>query len=402
MVSPMASLKARKPVKTYTRQRKHSRSNEGPPMKRRRVDTLDRTLETNCPLPIDNISSSPSHDLSIYPPSSPKGPRIFSNASLQSTPSSSPQRSKPSPPVQRRRPIFSFFKRQSDPAPGPLNPLSDHPPNIPAPGLNPKKKLVQAQLDLVPDIRKTCKTCGMQYIPSNPSDIQLHKKFHAMNVGGIDLPKSFVEKVLRRKQVNGGADGSFIAVISRRDSTALRSRAVDVLNVVNTELAAVPIPDGLLWSQAHVPSADLWAPRESGDEREMKITATDRYKLYMYILRHKCVGACLAERIHEAHTVLDREQVSPAPDLLSRDSPSCISISSNKDPVMLGISRIWTSNLHRKHGIATRLLDAASKDFVYGMTVEKDMMAFSQPTESGGRLARKWFGRRNGWHVYVD
>jgi hypothetical protein len=36
------------------------------------------------------------------------------------------------------------------------------------------------------------------------------------------------------------------------------------------------------------------------------------------------------------------------------------------------------------------------------MIVDKERVAFSQPTESGGNLARKWFGRQSGWHVYID
>jgi len=34
--------------------------------------------------------------------------------------------------------------------------------------------------------------------------------------------------------------------------------------------------------------------------------------------------------------------------------------------------------------------------------VPKGMVAFSQPTESGARLAREWFGMQSGWSVYVD
>jgi N-acetyltransferase len=67
---------------------------------------------------------------------------------------------------------------------------------------------------------------------------------------------------------------------------------------------------------------------------------------------------------------------------------------------MMGISRIWVSKCARKQGIAKRLLRFAAKRFIYHFNIPKEQIAFSQPTESGTRLARKWFGKESGWLVY--
>ena len=286
------------------------------------------------------------------------------------------------------------------------------------------------QLDLVSEIRKTCKTCGMEYIPSNAEDAALHRKFHAMNVGGVDFTKAFVER-LRQNRVWTGSDGSFIACIGRKDPLALRNRAVEVLKVVNTELAAVAIPEEDLWSQTRTPI--------SGDARKQEITSrgppngkracstSDRFKTYLYIRGQKCVGACLAERIQEAYAVVGQDDASERTDQAPADSvkradpsidlgqkakqarassadfqSSSISVGTVGETAILGISRIWTSNLYRNQRIATKLLDCARSSFLYGMTIEKDRVAFSQPTESGGQLARKWFKQQVGWHVYID
>jgi len=32
--------------------------------------------------------------------------------------------------------------------------------------------------------------------------------------------------------------------------------------------------------------------------------------------------------------------------------------------------------------------------------VPKDLVAFSQPTDTGGQLAKRWFEAETGWHVY--
>lgn len=273
-----------------------------------------------------------------------------------------------------------------------------------------KKSMVQMQLDLVGQHRKACKTCGMEYIPSNTEDAAMHKKFHAMNFGGVDFTKAAIER-FRKNQAWSGGDGSFIAVVGRKDAVALRKRASDVLKVVNTELAAVPIADEELWGQAgQTFFADAPVPVSNASKSpisamdEPNAPLVDRFRVFLYLQGNKCVGACLAERIWEAFTVLAEHDASEEVCQLPSTAPksSSISISSTSDLANLGISRIWTSNQHRKQGVATRLLDTARSNFIYGLTVEKDKVAFSQPTESGGKLARKWFGRDAGWHVYID
>lgn len=256
------------------------------------------------------------------------------------------------------------------------------------------KHMVQMQLDLASESRKACKTCGMEYIPSNAEDTALHRKFHAMNVGGVDFTKATVDR-LRKNQVWSGGDGSFIVVIGRKDALALRNKTSDVLKVVNTELGAVPITDEDLWSQTRA----LTDARKDGS----RSTPVDRFKTYLYIRSQKCVGVCLAERIWEAYTVLAQDDASAQiRQLATETKSSSISISTATSPALLGISRIWASNQHRKQGIASRLLDCARSDFLYGLTVEKEQVAFSQPTESGGNLARRWFRCEDGWHVYID
>jgi hypothetical protein len=260
--------------------------------------------------------------------------------------------------------------------------------------------MVQMQLDLVGQHRKACKTCGMEYIPSNAEDAALHRKFHAMNFGGVDFTKSIADR-MRQKQIWSGGDGSFIAVVGRRDALVLRNKASDVLKVVNTELAAVPISDEELWSQT-VPAAVDTKSADTEKEKEPPALG-DRYKVYLYVLGQKCVGACLAERIQEAYTVLDQGDTSEQTTTPSAESQSSsISIGKAANPALLGISRIWTSKQSRRRGLARRLLDSARSDFLYGLTINKEMVAFSQPTESGGNLARKWFGCQAGWHVYID
>lgn len=255
---------------------------------------------------------------------------------------------------------------------------------------------MQMQIDLGGEIRKACKVCGMEYIPSNAEDAALHKRFHDMNVDGIEMGRAFVEYIGANAVARTGSD-SFIAVITRRDSLGARNRAKRVLNVVNSELSAVAISDNHLWgllsiSHPHAAGVNVRIPPSS-----------DAFKVFLYIQGTACVGLCLAAAIASAQRVL--RQGSPDPKVGS--SPGCKKSSSvvasvDSEPVLMGISRLWTSRSHRAKGIATNLLDAAADAFLYGFRIPKDKIAFSQPTESGCRLARKWFGAEDGWHVYVE
>ncbi|KAF2641498.1 sister chromatid cohesion acetyltransferas-like protein Eco1 [Massarina eburnea CBS 473.64] len=403
----MSSVPVKKVIRTYSRQKKPSIFDQEPPTKRQRVETPTESEEEEAECADNGTAEpalqnlTPSRETSTLPSPSPKhSAAVFSDEVTRSSPPSSPAQSSP-PPPRKRRPIFSSQRKRKPEAPA-TEPLSDRSHNVPSPPKQPapkKKRLVQMQLDLVAEVTKTCKVCGMDYVPSHADDVALHRKFHAMNVGGVNVPKALSEK-LRQNQVWSGADRSFIAVVSRRDTLALRNKASEVLKVVNTELGAVPITDEALWSKIRNPIKAQHPTKGSAEP-----AASDRFKTYLYIQGQKCVGACLAERIKDAFAVLDHGQddASTATGQLPVDNPSSsISISNTTDPAILGVSRIWTSNLHRKHGVARQLLESARSDFLYGMTVDKANIAFSQPTESGGKLARKWFGRQAGWHVYID
>ncbi|KAJ4365644.1 hypothetical protein N0V83_008264 [Neocucurbitaria cava] len=411
----MPSLAAKKIVRTYSRQAKRPLYDEEPPTKRRRVETSFESsiiqVKTRPAFSSPTKSSSPTRESSEPPTSSPKdSSAIFSDELPRSSPASSPAPRSSPPPLQKRRPVFSFLKKQPKLKTPTKKPLTERSHNVQSPPEQPqkKKRMVQMQLDLATEHRKTCKTCGMEYIPSNTEDATMHRKFHAMNLGGVDFTKPLVER-FRKTQVWSGGDGSFITVIGRKDALALRNRASDVLKVVNTELAAVPISNEELWSQAGITSfAD--APKETtalipeaSAIEESGSPLVDRFKMYLYIRGNKCVGACLAERIWESFAVLDQNDASEqACQLPAASHSSSISISTESDPAILGISRIWTSSQHRKQGIATKLLESARIGFLYGLKIEKEQVAFSQPTESGGNLARRWFGSQAGWHVYID
>jgi len=358
-------------------------------------------------------SSSPAYNHAVFSSDAPD--------EGHETPPSSPPPRLPSPVVKARKPAFSFLERKraapanacSSSASGPLEDIT----NTPRERARPLKKprLTQMRIDLGGEIRTACKTCGMEYIPSNAQDAALHKEFHTVNVGGVDVSKAFLKKHLPSivwdsskdaTQPEGCVEG-FVMVIDRKSSRAEKNKGRQILQVVNTELSAVDVEDERLWSQMAEPNVRDEAedcPSQTllaGDGA--KKSRCDRFKIYLFVSGEKCIGLCLAERISKAYKVKDENSEADGniADLPISKSSS-ISISREADPAILGISRIWTSVSHRRKGVAAALLDAVRSNFIYGMQISKAMVAFSQPTESGGRLAQKWFEDAKNWHVYVE
>lgn len=250
-----------------------------------------------------------------------------------------------------------------------------------------QQKLTQLTLDLGQKTQKKCQTCGMEYRPSSPEDAVLHKKFHAQNVGGIELGKKFVDSIFVSQKVWTGSAGEMIIVVNRSAEARKRRVVEGVLDVVEKELGGVGIDREELWTEI------------SGTSEADAMAKCDRYKAYLYIRGYKCVGVCLTERIRKANEVL-RPETKEKKGTSSRSSS--ITVSEDSKPATLGISRVWTSTFARRSGVARKILDSALDNFVYGMKVSKDMVAFSQPTESGGNLARSWFGKESGWLVYNE
>ena len=79
---------------------------------------------------------------------------------------------------------------------------------------NSSKPLIQMQLNFGQAMRKTCKECRMEYVPSAPEDVALHKKFHAQHTNGVPMDRDFLTKVKSEKAVWHGPQGDFIISLS--------------------------------------------------------------------------------------------------------------------------------------------------------------------------------------------
>ncbi|EAW09192.1 ESCO family N-acetyltransferase [Aspergillus clavatus NRRL 1] len=398
-------------MKTYGRSiwRVYDDDDQGPAAKKPRVesgnesDDAENSLQYAIRESSAAILSSPSRRNSL----------VLSEGThdddLSTPPSSPPPRITP-PPANTRKPTFAFLKRKhaaaaKDASNGsPLTEVNSN--SVRASADPPKKKsaaaaqqqqqqppvLKQMQIDLGHEVRKTCAACGMEYIPSNAEDAALHKKFHDMNSTGVDLGKAFMRANACRWVYEATRfDEGYVVIVDRKASPTVKNQAKKVLEVISKELSSPEISDDVLWSQTEPPEH---LRKDGVDEK------VDRYKVFLHMKDSRCVGACLTERIWESKPV--DSSVATTKDGTEPPNDSAVTVRDEVHPAIVGISRIWTSGSSRRKGIAMDLLDCVVSNFIYGMEIPKEQVAFSQPTESGKRLALAFFGPGQQWHVYNE
>ena len=311
------------------------------------------------------------------------------------------------------------------------------------------KPLTQMQISLGQETQKKCKTCGMEYVPSSAEDTKLHEKYHKQNTEGYDVGQDFVQKARQYSVFKGAKAGDRVCSVDCHDKPARKRRAQAVLEVVQRELGAVEIPEKQIWDRR---------------EADPSINGDPEFRAYMYIRASRCIGLLLVQKIQEAYrveepvlssnhwarressedtaargalAVLKARQQAEA-EKLQQQEKLPIQLTKETYPARLGIARIWTSPTTRRQNIAATLLETALEhhnqhadpDKIGKMKAQKEseargispelraqidallpvverieskgLVAFSQPTEAGRRLAKRWFGKSFGWGVYVD
>ncbi|KAJ1551109.1 N-acetyltransferase esco2, partial [Cladochytrium tenue] len=119
----------------------------------------------------------------------------------------------------------------------------------------PLRRLTQAVLDLGQRGAgmRACRECGMSYSRVGAEDAALHARHHAAVVNGVEFPEYAGEMVVARMLERG--EEARVVLVTRDSSTALKNKTKEsatkqqrkqVLDVVERELGAVPLPDEAL------------------------------------------------------------------------------------------------------------------------------------------------------------
>ncbi|ELR23458.1 Nacetyltransferase [Acanthamoeba castellanii str. Neff] len=146
------------------------------------------------------------------------------------------------------------------------------------------------------------------------------------------------------------AGGSCVVMVATGEEYGHRRRVEQLLAIVNDDLG---------WNMSN----------DAPGEEE---------KIFIFVSKAKqAIGCLVVERVEQAFRVVGEQ------------GDEC---STQPEPAVMGISRIWVHEEHRRTGVATKLLDAARAHFVYGYPVRKSECAFTQPTRDGHSLASQYFG----------
>lgn len=232
-------------------------------------------------------------------------------------------------------------------------------------------KLLQTTLNIPgSEIIKKCVHCEMTYSLNSPSDIIDHKKFHDMHLNGRQWAQVWGHILI--------SYNNSIVPITTFSSTFKRNLNIQT-NIKTYEHIVSVSPNNLNEVKAtleilEVVNNELKAPHDENDFW-MK---DNKGKVFVYVKDGRCIGIITVEYL--AQTQRGRWMVLETRDIVPNIFPN----------VKIGISRIWVCKNERNKGIAKRLLETARNYTILGSEIKKWELAWSQPSESGGILAKSY------------
>ncbi|XP_043076153.1 N-acetyltransferase ESCO2 isoform X2 [Puntigrus tetrazona] len=204
----------------------------------------------------------------------------------------------------------------------------------------------------------TCGSCGMLYSTDSPEDNFQHTQFHQRFLDTIKFVGWKKERVVAEFW-----DGKIILVLPEDPKYATK-KAEDVRRIADSELGF----------------------------QQITLSSPSSAKTYLFINSDRMVVGCLvAENIRQAFRVLEQQEKPKdmnKEDFMEHHRAWCCSTVPEK--AICGVSRIWVFSLMRRKGIATRLLDTVRTTFMYGSHLNKEEIAFSDPTPEGKLFATKY------------
>lgn len=224
-----------------------------------------------------------------------------------------------------------------------------------------------------------CNDCGLVYNRTIKEEVADHEKWHRDYTRGNKPMKNVLGNILMQWNTMEG----FVHTIQVNSHPTFLKERLWFENCLNISMNSGL--DGMwpseLWSETQNPQS----PNDS--------KLVPRFKIYVYTVGLDVASVVLAERIAEGGEyyygpkIYDQNGRLPSP--IPANPQELVSLDSTF-PVFICIDRMWTHRDHRRNGYATRLIDYIRKDFIGGIQIRKDQIAFSLPTEDGRAFAAKY------------
>ncbi|KFQ99277.1 N-acetyltransferase ESCO2, partial [Nipponia nippon] len=202
-----------------------------------------------------------------------------------------------------------------------------------------------------------CKSCGMIYTAASPEDEAQHIQHHERFLEGLRYVGWKKERVVAEFW-----DGKIVLILPNDPKYAVK-KAEDVREIVDNELGF----------------------------KQVSLSCPAKTKIYLFVSNEKMVVGCLvAESIKQAFRVLSEPGPAPSPDQDGLQHHRAWRCSTEPEPAVCGVSRIWVFGLRRRKGIARRMVDVVRSTFMYGAHLGTDEIAFSDPTPDGKLFATRY------------
>ncbi|XP_021247729.1 LOW QUALITY PROTEIN: N-acetyltransferase ESCO2 [Numida meleagris] len=203
-----------------------------------------------------------------------------------------------------------------------------------------------------------CKSCGMIYTAASPEDEAQHIQYHERFLECLRYVCWKKERVVAEFW-----DGKIVLILPDDPKYAVK-KAEDVREIVDNDLGF----------------------------KQVALSCPAKTKTYLFVSNEKMIVGCLvAESIKQAFRVLSEPSTaqSPEQDALQQQQRAW-RCSTEPEPAVCGVSRIWVFGPARRRGIARRLVDVARSTFMYGSYLSTEEIAFSDPTPDGKQFATKY------------
>ncbi|NXT90974.1 ESCO2 acetyltransferase, partial [Anhinga rufa] len=202
-----------------------------------------------------------------------------------------------------------------------------------------------------------CKSCGMIYAAASPEDEAQHIQHHERFLEGLRYVGWKKERVVAEFW-----DGKIVLILPNDPKYAVK-KAEDVREIVDNELGF----------------------------KQVSLRCPAKTKMYLFVSNEKMVVGCLvAESIEKAFRVLSEPEAVPSLSWDTLQQHRAWRCSTEPEPAVCGISRIWVFGLRRRKGIARRMVDVVRSTFIYGCYLSTEELAFSDPTPDGKLFAMKY------------
>jgi len=219
----------------------------------------------------------------------------------------------------------------------------------------------------------TCGICRMSYLKHVASEVAVHKTYHDEFVHGIIWPKSWgsVYKTVMIRTKPQSKPQLLSAKLSRKASAPVQV-AITTIDIGNKRQVAKV--DRLL----EMVNRELNAPPDSQQWKQPEKLAA---KAYILVVNGRAIGIVTTDTIEsdsQGRWMIHSSQTIVPGQINSR--------------IKIGISRIWIAPEWRRMGLGTVLLNTVAQESIYGVRLDKNEIGFSQPSTSGGNLARTFNG----------